>query len=70
MSTATLTAETIAGSRVIVLACRHGELMAAPTVPGATLRETDGAVVATLLRLHYRAERCRCTRKLRRRYGV
>jgi hypothetical protein len=64
--TATLTAETIAGARVLEVDCPHGR-----TVCRVVDDEvTDRAAVRLVVWTHFANEGCRCTRKLRTRYGV
>lgn len=72
MISATLTATDQAGARVLTVDCPHGETSIAyvnGTDPGA-LQITDAAAAVMALARHYEEERCRCTRKLRRRFGV
>jgi|SoiMethySBSTD1v2_1073268.scaffolds.fasta_scaffold2850611_2 hypothetical protein len=65
--TATLTAETTpGGNRVWTVDCRHGTTRCAVVDDEVVDREAARLVIAS----HYAYERCRCTRKLRRRYGV
>ena len=65
---AKLTAKPIGGGRKeYVVDCEHGTttaLSASPEHGGPD----ESAIVAALVLRHYAAERCRCTRKLRRRY--
>jgi hypothetical protein len=71
MSRATLIAEDIDGGRQLTLDCPHGQTLGlyanGETSP---VQLTDADVARALLLRHYQQERCRCTRHLRRRYGV
>ena len=73
MSTATLAARDAPdlgpGWRVIELDCDHGTTQSAYK-NGAAVPLSDAAVVRVMLLRHSAAERCRCTRRLRKRYGV
>lgn len=65
-------AESGAGWRVIAIDCAHGTTTSVykngdgPDV----LVLSDADIVRATLARHYDAERCRCTRRLRKRYGV
>jgi hypothetical protein len=68
-----LTIEPVPGftrARRVVVDCRHGTT----TVHFFEGRNgpipTDAELAATALARHYAEERCRCTRKLRRQYGL
>lgn len=67
--TATLTTEPIAGGSLIVVDCAHGTTQVS-LVNGQATGITEVHAAALALARHYDAERCRCTRSLRRRYGV
>lgn len=76
MSAATLTAtpapELAPGARQITIDCRHGTTsltMIPPRNPDA-YRPHEAACVRLALLKHYSEEGCRCTRRLRERYGV
>ena len=72
MSGTTLTARDQNGARVLTVDCQHGTTTlayATGTGPGA-LRLTDADVARLALLKHFSEEGCRCTRELRRRYGV
>ncbi len=69
---ATLTATDMSGARVLTVDCPHGETSIAyinATAPDA-LKVTDTAAAVMALVKHYGEEGCRCTRALRRKYGV
>ena len=69
---ATLTATDMSGARVLTVDCPHGETSIAyinATTPEA-LKVTDTAAGVMALARHFDEERCRCTRALRRKYGV
>lgn len=74
-ATATLTvrdAEYGAGWRIIAIDCAHGtttSLYRNGDDAGA-VQLSDAAIVRATVARHYLAERCRCTRKLRTRYGL
>ena len=74
MTRATLTAEDAsefgAGVRRIVLDCPHATSTAHLVSPPGAPPAADAAIVQMLLLRHFEAERCRCTRSLRRRYGL
>ena len=56
-----------AGVKEFTLDCEHGittALSASPEHGGPD----ESAIIAALVMKHYAEERCRCTRKLRRRY--
>jgi hypothetical protein len=57
------------GWRVLELDCDHGTTQSAYK-NGDAAPLSDTAVVRVMLLRHYDAERCNCTRKLRRRYGA
>ena len=70
--TATLTTEPIAGGRLLVVDCEHGQSSLAfmngtdPEAPQITEEQAARLVISH----HYANEGCRCTRELRRRFGV
>ena len=74
MSKATLIAEDAIehgpGVRRLVLDCPHGTSTAHLVSPPGAPPLGDATIVQMLLLRHFEAERCRCTRSLRRRYGL
>ncbi len=69
---ATLTAATEEGARLVVVDCAHGQTAGVyrdGTEPAAALLD-DPMVVRAVLERHDEAAGCRCTAALRRRYGV
>jgi hypothetical protein len=57
------------GWRSIEIDCEHGTTTSAYK-NGDDLTLADADIVRVMLLRHYEAERCRCTKALRRRYGV
>lgn len=53
----------------IVIDCRHGETSVV-FMPSEALALSDTALARMALSKHYSEERCRCTRRLRKRLGV
>ena len=74
MSKATITAEDAPeygpSVRRIVVDCEHGTSTAHLVSPPGAPSFGDATIVQMLLLRHFEAERCRCTRSLRRRYGL
>ena len=72
MSGATLTATDRDGARVLTVDCKHGTttLAYANGADPDALQVTDTFAARLALAKHFDTEGCRCTRELRRRYGV
>jgi hypothetical protein len=76
MSQATLTAEPAPDlapdARQITIDCKHGTttLTIVPPRDSTAAKPHEAACVRLALLKHYSEEGCRCTRQLRRRYGI
>jgi hypothetical protein len=69
---ATLTTEPIGGGRLLVVDCSHGATSLAfmnGTDPDA-LQITEAIAARMVVSHHYAQEGCRCTRRLRQRFGM